>query len=286
MGVLSMTINIINNNLKNSNLRFTDNRDKSFDGLLTSNYDKNVTFERYNIPPKTDKKLEAKVFCTTLVGVSAALALVLKKKNYSINPLKIFRTPIKDWGVIKVKEYNEIDIPILAAGSVGGGLFGGLAFDKKENRKAKLREAVIQMVGNILTPLSCVYLGSKAYKKYEAQILSKLPQFKNEAGKKLPKFINTAIKCIPGIGTVAISLATGIMVGNKVGNAINHKAFHRHDQRKVRLDDFSAHIDDTCLAVSLVAKKDSPIGFINKIVPAALMVAGVSTGVAKEKNEG
>lgn len=38
----------------------------------------------------------------------------------------------------------------LAICSVGGGLLGGVIFDKKENIPAKIRESIIQLVGNIL----------------------------------------------------------------------------------------------------------------------------------------
>lgn len=269
--------------LKVNNISVSSNC--NFRGVKSSDNDDNsVAFKKFNIPKKTDKKIETKVFFTTLAGVLTSLAFIMKKKGFSLSPSKIFKTKVKDWGILKIKEYNEFDIEKLAVGSVSGGLIGGFAFDKKANRKAKIREAVIQMIGNITTPVLCVSAGAHLYKKYEKSIMEGLnPILFKENGKKLPMYVNKAIKCVPGIGTVALCLATGIIVGSIVGNAINHKIFHRNDTRKIRIDDFSAHIDDTCLAVSLVAKGDSPIGFLNKVVPAALMVAGVSTGVAQEK---
>lgn len=279
-----MTIQAISNTYKNCPSMGNSSIKASFRGVDTSSdsHDDSVSFEKYDIPQKTDKSLLKKVFCTTLIGVSIPLAFIMKKNNYSLSLSKIFHESPKNWGIFKIKEYDEKAIPLLALGSVGGGLAGGLVFDKKENRKAKLREAVIQMIGNIMTPLTCVYIGSTLYKKNTDKINSMLPQMKESAEKKLPKYVNKIVRAVPAIGSVAISLATGIVVGNKVSNAINHKLFHRHDNRNVRIDDFSAHIDDTCLAVSLVAKGDSPISVLNKVVPAALMVAGVSTGTVQD----
>ena len=46
------------------------------------------------------------------------------------------------------------------------------------------------------------------------------------------------------------------------------------------------HIDDACLVASLVAPPDSEYGvYLARIIPAALMVAGLSVGTAQERPE-
>jgi len=93
------------------------------------------------------------------------------------------------------------------------------------------------------------------------------------------------VKAIPEVLVSIGSLVTGILLGNKVGNTINEKAFHVKDNRKIRLDDMAPHIDDSCLVLSIVAA-NSPIGaVVSKLVPMALMVPGISVATTQEKPE-
>lgn len=235
------------------------------------------------VPPevKSDKpsnKLKAGVFLTTLSGVAITMAFVLKGKKLPFGKGLISAT------------YQEKEIPLLvtklAVGTVAGGLIGGAIFDKKENMNAKYRESIIQLVGNIFTPLICVWGGSKMFKKIEAPIVNKLTKFvKSET-------LKTVAKEAPAIIASTGSLIAGIFLGNKVGNTINKKAFKCDDERKIKLADMSPHIDDLCLALTLVASQ-SKIGFLKniapqltKLIPIALMVAGVSTGLMQEKTKG
>lgn len=249
-------------------------------------------------PEKRSNKLKVGVFLTTLAGVVVAHAAILKTKGYSLNPSKIIKTPIKEWGVfgavyegeefakLKVKSVKDFikKYPVeslvgtTAIGSVAGGLIGGKMFDKKENMKAKYRESIIQLVGNVATPLLCVSLGLRGFKKIKPQIVKYIPDVKNA---KLDKIF----KGIPGVLATTISLVCGIFLGNKVGNSINKHVFKCDDNRKIKVADMSPHIDDLCLSLSLVAA-NSPIGgYVTRVIPAALMIAGFSTGIAQEKPE-
>lgn len=231
----------------------------------------------HKIETNAPSNVKKGVFITTLIGTLTALGLIMKRKGYSFNPKTIMKTAPKDWGLWKA-EYKEGAILGLATGSVGGGLIGGAIFDDKKHMKAKLRESVIQMIGNITIPILCVSGGVRAFKFFE-----KKAALTN-------KFLNGTIK----VAATLASLGVGIILGNKTGNMINEKIFKVKDDRHVKPADFSAHIDDMCLAISLATMGDKPevvgappsgVGHaISRVIPAALMVAGYSTGTMQEKH--
>jgi hypothetical protein len=230
-------------------------------------------------PEKASRKLKTGVFFTTLGGVATALAIMLKRKGYSLNPSKILKTPLKKWGIFGA-EYAEKELPTfvgaLAVGSVGGGLVGGALFDKKENMKAKYRESVIQLVGNVFTPLACVWYGMKGFEKVKPKIEKYIPDVKNA-------LLNKVFKGTPSVIATGLCLFAGILLGNKVGNSINKHVFKCDDKRKIKASDMSPHIDDLCLSLSIVAATSRIGSYVKRIIPVALMVAGFSTGIAQEK---
>lgn len=240
-------------------------------------------FQSSSYAENVSKKTKIGVFLTTLAGIAIPMAMILKKKGLSINPLK---TSLKECGLFKVN-YGEGEleklVTKLAFGSVGGGLIGGAIFDKKENMKAKIREAIIQLVGNIFTPLICVSGGMKMFAKIEPYISKIMPKIKETA--KHAETLNRISKGLPGVVAAGVCLLTGVLLGNKVGNTINKKAFKVDDNRKIKMCDMSPHIDDLCLATSLVAANSAIGPVIKRIIPAALMVAGVSTGITQERPE-
>lgn len=234
-----------------------------------------------NQPPKRSNKLKYGVLLTTLAGVSTALAIMLKTKGYSLNPAKIFTKSPKEWGIFNAVydgEKHEVEKLVggLAVGSVAGGLVGGKLFDKKENMKAKYRESIIQLVGNVATPLACVSLGMRGFKKIEPKVLKWLQGSRT-------KPLNNVVKGIPSVLATTASLIGGILLGNKVGNTINKNVFKCDDNRKIKVADMSPHIDDLCLSLSLVAAQSKIGPYVTRVIPAALMVAGFSTGIAQEK---
>jgi len=217
------------------------------------------------------------IFTTTLLGVGLVMAQTLKGKGYSLkinDIIKTLKTNPKKLGLFDVtyKKEHELEslVTKLAFGSVGGGLLGGFLFDKKENYKAKIRESVIQLVGNIFTPLACVSLGMTKFNNNETKILENMKFLKGNAVK------------IPSLVVSALCLVTGIFLGNKVGNLINQNVFHTNEKRKLKLSDMSPHVDDICVAASLIPSGGAVGPYISRIVPAALMVAGISTGFAQE----
>lgn len=228
------------------------------------------------IQPLSNKK-KLGIFVTTLAGVSLVMASLLKGKGYNLDYKKILKTSPKNWGIFNAK-YGENEIPLmvikLGLGSVAGGLLGGALFDKKENMGAKIRESVIQIIGNIGTPLACVFFGMKGFKKIEPQIMKHIPTLKSIKADKI-------LKGVPGVLATGISLCIGIILGNKVGNLINQNVFNVNENRKLKLADMSPHVDDLCVALT-IAGSEYPV--IPRIIPAALMVAGYSAGTAQDKH--
>lgn len=233
---------------------------------------------------KAPAKVKIASFLGTLAGVAAAMFVTFKKgKNLEniieMKNIKDFfhnltHVVYKDEDKTGKKTYAiEKLIAILTAGSVGGGLLCGSLADKKENIKAKIREAVIQVIGNIFTPLLCVDGGIRLFEKYgEDKVIKALKL--SEKTKGVPKAI-ISIACLVG----------GLLAGNKVGNTINEKVFNVKDNRKIKLADLSPQLDDACVAVSLVASTSKIGEQVSRFIPAALMIAGYSTGVMQEKTE-
>lgn len=237
-----------------------------------------------------DNTVKTGVFATTVLGVGSALAVIAKKQGFSLNPSKITQTPIKDWAIFKtfnkkhpnrkLLELEEKEILALAGGSVAGGLAGGIIFDEKKHRKAKFREALNQILGNVLVPVICVGGVSRFYDKYKKQILSHVPQFSGTG--KAAKFTNKFLKVIPSAGLTVAALGVGIVAGNKVSNLINEKVYHKKIDRKIKSSDFAPHVDDLSMAVTLMADKSALSTLITRTVPAFLCVPGFETGKAKE----
>lgn len=259
-----------------------------------NNYNPSFT-HKHNKQKDSGQKdfFKAGVTATTILGVGTAYALIAKKQGFSLNPKKIYQTPVKDWAIFKtfnkkqpdrkLIQLEEPEIMALATGSVAGGLVGGAIFDDKKNLKAKVREALNQILGNVLVPVLFVGGVSRLYDKYQKQILSKVPQIKESLKHpKLVKFTNKALKCLPSVGMTLAGLGAGIVVGNKVSNFINEKLYHKKVDRKIKGSDFAPHVDDISMAVTLMADKTPLTTAITNTVPLFLCVPGIETGLAKE----
>lgn len=245
-------------------------------------------------PKKEETSVKAKlgVAATSALGVASAVALISKRQGFSLSPSKILKTPVKDWAIFKITNKNRPDEKILkfkapeiltmGIGSVLGGLAGGVMFDKKENLPAKCSEAVSQFIGDISIPLMFVALPTELYKKFEDLADA---ETKHASLKQASKFIknNRFLRVLCPTVVSGASLATGIIAGNKVSNKINEKVHGEKQNRGIRITDFAPHLDDVCLAITLMADK-SPVGdIISKFVPVALTIAGIETGSAKKQ---
>lgn len=300
---MSMT-HISNVKAGNTNHRFAD---------FKTSPKRAVNFEHLPASPKKQNKecSTTGVFLTTILGVGTALALIAKKQGFSLKPKDIKNSKIKDWALFKiynkkhpdakVLEIEEPEILTMAAGSVAGGLLGGALFDEKKHFKSKAREAVNQMLGNVIIPVAFVGGASRIYDKYKGKILGIVPQIKyskdNFVIKKLAakmkpdnlqkadkflagavKYTNKFLKVIPPSGITAVALGAGILTGNRVSNFINEKVFNKKVERKIQGTDFAPHVDDLSMAISLMADKSALTSVISRTIPAFLCVPGMEVG--------
>ncbi len=219
--------------------------------------------------PEASKHVKRGVFLTTALGVATGVAIALKRGKCIKDP-KLISGKLKFLNPLMKVDYDWKNVIIMAGCSILGGITGGAIFDKKENFKAKCREGIIQMGGNILIPLGCVGGGSALYDKFLAQ-------------KVINKFKLAGPKAeIPGAIIALITLSAAIFFGNKTTNFINEEIYHIRDDRGVKFADMSGHLDDTCLALSK-ASKDSVISKVaSRVIPLALLVCGYSSGVMQE----
>ena len=211
------------------------------------------------------RKQQVIIGLTTAAGVLAGMACHAKYKGYSLSPKKMFKNISNSyWGKIK---FDDVPVITIGAGSCLGGLAGGYLIDKnKENRKAKKRETLLQMT-NISLPIIFTeyfgFLGEKLGNKY---FDNNRPKSQHTLRTKIPK----------GVSAIA-GLFLGVFTANIVANKINEKIFHQGKGRPVQASDFSAHLDDFCVAANLISDA-RPIFWISRLVPAALMIAGNEVG--------
>ena len=223
---------------------------------------------------------------SAVAGMTPVLMVLAKKKGFSLNPQKIFRTNIKDWALFKYSPSdkaidfgNPINIIATAMGSVAGGYAGGAIIDNK-NVKAKKREVLNQILGNVLVPITTVYLGSLAYGKYQNRLEAAMPQIKSLD--KSAKVLNNVLKKLPQAGATLAALGAGIFLGNKVSNYINEKVYHKKIDRNIRATDFAPHVDDLCMATTMMDPRSTFGQKLGRIIPLALIVPGYQTGIAQE----
>ena len=159
----------------------------------------------------------------------------------------------------------------LATSSVIGGLTGGLIADKKENRKPKLKEAIHQFLGNIVTPITIVGVATSQIKKHN-----------------FDKFTKWTLNALAGV----VGVATGVTGGNYIASKVNERIFKENDDRKVGIKDFGIHVDDilTVIALATAKKKDVMAQtveelpqtgiqkFISKALPAIFLICGYEAG--------
>ena len=212
-----------------------------------------------------DNKKKVIVAGTTALGVFAGMACHAKYKGYSLNPKRMFKNISKSyWNTIK---FDDGPVITIGVGSCLGGLAGGYLIDKdRENRKAKKREALLQMTNISLPIISTVWMSNQG-EKIGNKYWDKGRQGKQQTFRtKLPK------------GAFALTgLVAGVFIANVVANKINELIFHQGKGRPVQASDFSAHLDDFCVAGQQISDAKI-IKWISRLVPIALMVAGNEVG--------
>ena len=210
------------------------------------------------------KEVKIASFIGSALGIAGAVAGIysMAKKG---NPAASFKN----------LTYGEKDIILIGAGSILGGLTGGLLADKqKENRVPKLREATQQFFGSLVCPISILAVAEKALEKSGF----KLPQIKSAS--KFANVANTVLGALPKIAVTIGSLITGMELGNKIMNKVNNKIFKEEVKHDVHPSDYLVHTDDLCVAASLLLKDSKSLSAItSKALPLSFILAGAKTGM-------
>lgn len=200
---------------------------------------------------KCTPKERAIVAATSTAGIIASLAILAKKSGYSLNPAKMFKNFKKSY--IATTPFLAKQIIPMGVGTCLGGLAGGFIIDEDKNdRKAKMREAVMQ-IGNITIPITTVDLFHRMCEKH-----GKLAQ---------------------SVGSLA-GIFTGVYLANFLMNKLSNFLFNSKNDRGVKLIDFSAHLDDLLAGASYISS-DSWVHNIARIVPAVLVLPGIEVGTRK-----
>lgn len=172
---------------------------------------------------------------------------------------------IKDMVNIDFEKKGAIKAILLATSAVIGGLTGGLITDKKENRKPKVKEAIHQFLGNIITPITIVGIATD--------------QIKKRGYSKLKNGLLGGVAAIVGV-------AAGVTGGNWIASRVNEKIFKENDGRKVGIKDFGIHVDDILTVMALSDLGEKVQSFTSKALPIVFLICGYEAGTKKlEKSE-
>ena len=243
----------------------------------------NANFTNSAAQKPLSNKQKAVILTTSALGMAPVLTYLAKSKGFSLNPARILKTPLKDMALFKYApkgkfvEYEGPEIFAIASGSVAGGFVGGAIVDK-QNMKAKKREILSQLLGNVAVPVACVTAGAKIFNKYSDKLIEMMPKVKESA--KGAKIINKISQITPQTFFTLAFLSIGIFLGNKVSNYLNDHIYHKKVDRNIKATDFAPHVDDVCLAASLM-DSGSLGDKIGRVIPLALLVPGYETGTAR-----
>ncbi len=268
----------------NSNLRITS-VGSQYKYQRKENQNSSPSFTHNSSANNLSTGKKAVILTTSALGIVPVMAVLAKQKAFSLNPSKILKTPVKDWAIFKFRpketsiKFEEPQIIAVATGSVAGGFVGGAIVDKS-NIKAKKREALNQILGNVLIPVGCVGSGSRIYEKYADKIQGIMPQIKGD--KKIIKILNKCLKNLPNAALTVGLLGVGIYLGNRVSNFINERIYNKKVDRNIKASDFAPHVDDLCMATSMMNKESEFGSKLARVIPVALLVPGYQTGIAQE----
>ena len=178
-----------------------------------------------------------------------------------INLLKLYLYSFYKY--LKTMPIKFTEVVTMGLGTCLGGLLGGYLIDKNpQNRKAKRREAVMQM-GNITIPIGTVKLTDLA--------LNAMKVGKDKVKDKL-------IRATSSLGAIV----AGIYIANFAMNKISNKIFKEDtNERGIKGTDLFPHIDDVLSSGEYILENNKFVRSIGRIVPFALMVPGNEIGNKK-----
>lgn len=229
-----------------------------------------ISFKRNINTERNKKRTTVGATIGSAMGIAASVAGVyaLAKKGKPALALKNL------W-------YSEKDALLIGAGSVIGGLAGGVIADKDSgNNKYKVREALQQFVGNTLFPIGFLMAGNKLLDKTGF----KLPKIKTN--NKLARVLNPVISVLPRVAVTIATLSGGMKVGNAVVNKFNNKVFKQELKHDIKPEDCLVHADDICLTANMLLKDVSKLSLLTqRTLPLAFLVSGAKTGTAQKPKD-
>lgn len=184
----------------------------------TKNVYSTFYYKRNHRIEEADKFTKTVVAASSIAGTILPMVYFAKKQNGLKKFVDLF----------KIK-YELPEVLALSTGSIAGGVLGGLAADKKANKKRKIQEGVFQfMNATVPTAISGGLLlaiaNSKKYKE------SRVAQ----------------------VGAIVGALAVGMPLAAKLSNLINDPKDKEPD-RKITLKDSVVNMDDA-LGALVIAK--------------------------------
>lgn len=236
--------------------------------IMTNSASKNYFGKIENRPSETPKenltKLKIASGIGTLAGILTSITLISRHST------KITGNRV---GMFNIK-FSPKSILGVGAGSVSGGLLAGQIFGDKKNTKARLKESLLQFVGNIVTPLILLAGGMKLVDKYNLSNLF----IKNMTNTKSFKY--NVLKALPDAILSATSVIVGVVAGNKISTKINDYIFKEKTDRPVQLKDFGVHADDLLTMAVAVDRTGYLRPVISKCLPFTYSISGYQAGIA------
>ncbi len=222
----------------------------------------NNVSERNNNKAKTSTKIAAAA--GSVVGVTSALALI--SRGHGIKIPSSLKNPQEVWKTLKKIELKEKDVIQMASSSIAGGILGGSLTDSK-NTKAKVKEGVVQLIGNYIVPT--LFVGG---------------------GIKLNKVLNKHYNFPPVTKPIQFafgftSLIAGVVAGNKIARKINSNVFEEQEEyRKLNWKDWAVQFDNACLVTSISNAGTQIAKMASRVIPAAHLIPGYLVGIKRGNN--
>ncbi len=215
------------------------------------------TLPSTKVQSNEDKALEKKVKIASLVGSTITTLLYLFALAKGTNK-KAFK--FKD--ILNVDFDSTIRTIGLATSALVGGLGGGILFDKPKSNKPKLKEAVHQFLGNIVTPITIVGIATSQIKKQNYSMWK---------------------SALLGGAAALFGVGLGVTGGNKIASIVNEKIFKEDDTRKVGVKDFGIHVDDILVVMGMTDLGAAVKSFVSKALPAIFLICGYEAGTKREQ---
>lgn len=209
-----------------------------------------------NNNPKPTFTTKTAATAGSVLGLTASAICIARGRGIKVP--SSFKT--KEYvDIFKKMEFNEKDVIALASSSIAGGFAGGVLTDKK-NTRAKVKEGVVQLVGNDIFPSLFVGAGMKLNKllfsKYKFPPVTKVIQF--------------------AFGTTGF--IAGVLAGSKAAQLINKHLFKEDSYRKLNWKDWAVQADNVCLVTSKSAPSTNIAKMASRILPFAHIIPDYCVG--------